>query len=82
MLDRVFFSHPRSIGETYFEHLCAASGFAGVLLVAGVACFVHSLVPCLFERTASRYVTELHERMTIKRRKLAAGDLGLIDFAI
>lgn len=66
MLDRWFLAHPRSLGESYFKHQQRALSFAVHLLGAGVACFIHALVPALFQRTASRTVALLYSRMTAK----------------
>ena len=68
MLDRWFLVHPRSVDETYLAHQRAAWGFSASLLKAAAACFIHGLVPGLFESTASRSVAELHERMIHQRR--------------
>lgn len=62
-LDRWFRDHPDAVGETYGRHLVAALGFAGVLLAAALQCFVHALVPGLFERSASRKVERLLSMM-------------------
>ena len=59
MLDRWFLAHPRSVEETYLAHQRAAWGFSASLLKAAAACFIHGLVPGLFESTASRSITEL-----------------------
>lgn len=62
-LDRMFVDHPRSVDESYLQHLWFAARFAGALLVAGMAAAVHALVPCVCEKTASRMVRELHRRV-------------------
>ena len=67
MLSHWFQSHPRSVGETYFEHQRAAFGFSGALLKAGLACFIHGLCPALFQTTASRAVTELHAKIAARQ---------------
>lgn len=64
---RLFLDHPRSIGETYGEHLRQAAGFGGLMVWGGLACLIHALLPFLFERTASRCVSELHGRMSGRR---------------
>lgn len=56
--------HPRSVGETYGEHMIAAWSFAGGLLVAALACFLHGLLPFLCQSSASRRVNRLHARMS------------------
>lgn len=65
---KFFTEHPRSVGETYFEHMETAFRFGGAMVVGGLACLVHGLIPRLFMRTASRTVQELHGRMVANRR--------------
>lgn len=67
MLDRWFFEHPRSIGESYGEHLRVAGGFGLTMIVAGLACLVHAIVPGLFVRTGSVAIAHLHDRMVRNR---------------
>lgn len=62
MLTRLFLDHPHSVDESYFEHLAFATRFSLTLLAAAGAAFVHALVPCLFEKTASKIVARLYER--------------------
>lgn len=65
----LFTEHPRSVGETYLEHMRVAASFGGRLLVAGLACMVHAVLPFLFTKTGSRTISELHNRMVINRRQ-------------
>jgi hypothetical protein len=65
---RPFTEHPASLGESYLEHLGTALGFGSRMVLAGLACLMHGLLPFLFERTGSRVVTELHEQMIARRR--------------
>ena len=67
MLERWFVEHPRSVGETYFEHLRAASSFGVSMVVGGLGCLVHALLPNLFATTGSRTVRGLYERMVVAR---------------
>ena len=53
--------------ETYFEHMRFAGWFAVRLLMAGGAATVHAVIPCLFESTASRMISQMHERLTSRR---------------
>lgn len=69
MFRKMFLDHPRSIGESYAEHAGVALSFAGVLVTASVACFVHAVIPGLFETTGSRAVARLHERMVSNRAR-------------
>ena len=63
MIDRIFLDHPRSVNESYAHHARFAFGFAMQLLCAGAAALIHALVPCLFEKTASRIVLSLSDRL-------------------
>ena len=71
MWNRWFLAHPESAGETYLEHQRVALGFAGALLRAGLACFVHALMPALFQTTASRTIMELHQKMAVRQQRSA-----------
>lgn len=62
-LERTFFEHPRSVGENYFEHFRFALGFSAQLLGAGLAALAHALIPCLFEKTASNMIRDMHHRL-------------------
>ena len=62
MFGRLFMDHPRSIGESYFEHLLFAGGFALRLLGAGLAALVHALIPCFFEKTASNMIAKMYAK--------------------
>lgn len=68
MFARLFLVHPQSAGETYLQHQRVAFSFAGVLLLAGLACLLHALIPGLCERTASSRIEDLHHRMLGGRR--------------
>jgi hypothetical protein len=67
----LFTEHPASVGETYFQHLCAASGFALRMLLGAIACFLHALLPFAFQHTGSDCIESLHDRMIVNRRRKA-----------
>lgn len=67
-----FTAHPRSVGETYTQHMGVASRCGLYMVLAGSACLVHALLPFLFERTASNCLTRLYQRMVVQRARLAA----------
>lgn len=71
VLNTVFFDHPHTVDETYREHAAFAGRFSARLFVAAGAAAIHAIVPCLFEKTASRMVAELHEQ-TAQRGRPAA----------
>jgi hypothetical protein len=60
---KLFTEHPRSVDESYFEHMGMAFGFGSRLVVSGIACLLHGIFPFLFVKTGSRTVRELHGRM-------------------
>lgn len=73
MIERLFIEHPRSVGENYAEHLQMAGSFGASMIVAGLACLVHALIPALFEKTGSSAITRLHDRMVLNRRRAITG---------
>jgi hypothetical protein len=66
--DSLFTDHPRSLGESYWEHQRHAFEFGVSMIRAGIACVIHALLPALFVRTASMTIVSLHERMIAMRR--------------
>ena len=62
MISRIFLEHPQKVDETYLQHLAFATRFSLTLLAAAAAALVHALIPCLFEKTASRIVARLYDR--------------------
>ena len=71
-INRLFSEHPASVGESYGEHLLQASSFGGRMILAGLACLVHGLLPFLFVRTGSAAIAALHTRMITHRSRAAA----------
>jgi hypothetical protein len=66
-----FTAHPATVGETSGEHFAAAMGFSLRLLKASLCCALHAVFPFLCERSGSRCIEQLHERMVLKRSRLA-----------
>ena len=65
----VFHDHPRSVGESYGQHLLTACTFGIRFVALGGACFVHALIPSLFVRTASKEIERLHHQMVTHRNR-------------
>ncbi|HYD25737.1 MAG TPA: DUF6356 family protein [Croceibacterium sp.] len=59
-VSRLFTEHPRSVGESYAEHFEVAAGVGLAMLGGALACFVHALVPGLFQRTGSATIKRLY----------------------
>jgi len=64
--------HPASVGETYMEHMAHATGFGTSLILAGIACLIHGLIPAWFVSTGSNTIRRLHDRMVINRTRKKA----------
>jgi hypothetical protein len=70
-LQRIFSEHPQSVGETYGEHMVRASCFGGRMVLAGLACMVHALLPFVFVHTGSQAIEELNAQMLATKRAAA-----------
>ena len=64
----LFLLHPRTLGESYWEHQRHALAFGTMMVVAGMACVVHALVPGLFMKTGSNTIRHLYDRLILTRR--------------
>lgn len=62
LIQKLFLQHPASVEETYWQHATFAFSFSTKLLVAALAALIHSIVPALFEKTASKIIAELYHR--------------------
>lgn len=77
-IKKAFTEHPASVGESYGEHFVHATGFGVRMMLGGLACILHGLLPFLFVKTGSKQIETLHGRMVVNRSKLP----GPIDFVI
>jgi hypothetical protein len=62
-----FTKHPRSVDETYFEHMWCAGKFFVKLQLLSFAALVHSVFPFWFENTASKGIKKLNDCMKDRR---------------
>jgi len=53
LVDKIL-EHPKTQNETYLTHMKCALKCALMLLAASVACFIHSLMPFIFKKTATK----------------------------
>lgn len=67
MIDRLFLEHPRSVGESYGEHLRVAGRFGLAMLGGGAKALVHAVFPRLYETAGSDTIRRLHGMMVEKR---------------
>ena len=58
-----FTKHPKSVGETYLQHMWCALKFSVKLYYLSYIALIHSIFPFLFEYTASRGVKDLNDCM-------------------
>ncbi len=71
LIDRLLLAHPRTVGESYFEHAGIAGRFGATMIVGGAKCLAHAVLPALFERSASDCVARLNGELTARRRAAA-----------
>ena len=78
-LQEIFVEHPATVGESYTEHMGMAFSFGGRMLVAGLACLLHGLVPSVFKTTGSEAIRTLHDQMVVNRnRKVRADEMAAL----
>jgi len=65
----IFTDHPRSIGESYWEHMRFAIRTVFRLKVLEIALFTHAFFPFLFTDTMSRGVDEIAEEIKLRSQK-------------
>ena len=61
--------HLNMVDESYGAHFQVASTTGFAMISAGVACFLHALVPAVFPDRASETINQLNARMA--KRNLA-----------
>lgn len=67
MIDRLFLHHPRAVGESYAEHALVAARIGAAMIVGGLACLAHAVVPAAFKTTGSRTIRRLHAGLGARR---------------
>lgn len=70
-LFQAFAKHPKSVGETYWQHMAASLSFALPMLMAGVAALIHAVFPFLCVNTGSTIVARLYDRMVANRGRMS-----------
>ena len=63
--------HLDDVDESYFQHMQHALSFAVGLAWAAGCCLVHALFPFLCEKSGSKMVAMLHDRMVVNRHRLS-----------
>ena len=55
--------HLHNAGESYTQHLLFASSIALKMLIAGMQCFLHGLIPGIFKTSGSNTIKELYNKI-------------------
>ena len=58
-MKNIFTDHPKSIGESYFQHLYFAFLFGANMVIGGLACIIHAFLPFLFKKTGSNVLIKM-----------------------
>ena len=53
--------HLNEVNETYFQHMRIAFKIGFTMLVTGVFCLIHGLIPGLFKKTGSNMIVKMHK---------------------
>ena len=70
--------HPATVGESYLQHMGSANYFGSRMILAGLACLLHGVLPFVFTKTGSQTIELLYQHMVTRRRQpIAAKDAGL-----
>ena len=64
-----FTKHPKSVNETYLEHMMCALKFAFKLECLAFCAFIHAVFPFLCKTTASDGIKELNDCMQKRKKK-------------
>jgi len=56
--------HLNEVNETYLQHMAIAFKIGLTMLVTGVFCLVHGLIPSLFKKTGSNQIAKMYEMVS------------------
>ena len=56
--------HFNEVNETYFQHIRMAFKICFTMLVTGVFCLIHGLIPNLFKKTGSNQIAKMYEMVS------------------
>lgn len=65
----LFTQHPKSIGETYLQHLIEALYCGSVMIIGGILCIIHGILPFLFVTSTSSKLVYLIKRFEKRYNK-------------
>lgn len=67
MLSRLFLDHPRTVGESYPEHMLASLTIAARLFGTALKCVVHAFVPAWCKTSGSDAIIKMHGEVAPRR---------------
>jgi Family of unknown function (DUF6356) len=84
MIRRIFLDHPKTVGESYWEHFGVATGFGGAMIVGGVKAVLHGFFPNVFQTAGSDTVRNLHAILVEKRsaKRDAITEMNTVEWMI
>ena len=84
MFKRLFIDHPRTVNETYIEHLIFAGSFGVKMVWGGIGAIVHALIPGLCITAGSDMIKTLNKTIVDQRerKRAATGDAQSIEYII
>lgn len=74
--------HLRGAEENYLAHLRVASGIGTTMILAGIACVIHGIVPGIFSNRASNVIHRLNARIAARRQDPLAKALTELEYEI
>ncbi|MEO0358008.1 MAG: DUF6356 family protein [Pseudomonadota bacterium] len=66
-LTRLFLTHPRTVGESYVQHMGVAFRMCATMLKLACAAAIHGMIPALHERTVSDQIITMAETLKARR---------------
>ena len=56
--------HLNEVNETYFQHMRITFKIGFKMLLTGVLCLIHGLIPSLFKKTGSNQIAKMYEMVS------------------
>jgi Family of unknown function (DUF6356) len=84
MIRKLFLDHPRTVEESYLEHMGVAGRFGSAMIWGGVKALVHAIVPAWCETSGSKTVIRLHDQLIRQRnaRRQANIEMTTVEWMI
>jgi Family of unknown function (DUF6356) len=71
VFSRIFLDHPKTVGESYWEHFGVATRFGRTMIMGGIRAVLHGFFPNIFKTSGSDTVRRLHAVLVEKRAATA-----------